>query len=66
MYRQCSLRRGTTRQVAWVPAEFARAGRYLRIRDEDGWLVEAVWGRGKGESLTSDGRGYQQYFGSLT
>ena len=45
-YNQCWLVRGNARQMAWIPAKFAVAGRYLRLTDagvsEDGWKVVGV------------------------
>ncbi len=63
-YRQCSLSKGTAQQVAFIPAEFARAGKYLRIGDENGWHVDAVYSVASGV-LVSDGRGCRELFGSL-
>lgn len=38
-YRQALLRRGSRERVCWVPSKLAKVGRYLRLLDEDGWLV---------------------------
>ena len=65
MFRQCLLRRGATSQTVWIPEVFAKAGRYVRIKDVDGWLVRAVYGRSDGAYLTTDERGYHSEFGSL-
>jgi hypothetical protein len=40
--RQCQLRRGTTYKTAWIPAQFAKVGNWIRLLDEDGWRVESV------------------------
>lgn len=46
MYRQCTLQRGTTQQVAWIPEGFAKIGSVLKITErgviEDGWEVRSV------------------------
>ena len=45
-YHQCWLVRGPARQMAWIPAKFAVAGRYLKLTEdgvmEDGWRVAGV------------------------
>ena len=41
-YRQCNLRRGMTKQVAWIEESLAQLGKYLCIQGEDGWRVERV------------------------
>lgn len=65
--KQCLLRRGATRQVAWLPMEFATAGRYIRLKDEDGWLVVSVHGTLSPYLLTTtDGRDMRRLFESLT
>ena len=43
-YKQCTLRRGTVQQVAWIPSKFAVVGKFLRVRDENGWQVTEVGG----------------------
>ena len=41
-YRQCSMVKGTAGQVAWIPENFAVAGSYVMLGDDDGWMVESV------------------------
>jgi hypothetical protein len=41
-YTQCRLRRGRTEQIAWIPSEFAKKNRFLRIKDQNGWRVIGV------------------------
>ena len=42
-YRHCLLRKGVTQQMAWIPEPFAKVGKYLRIGESHGWLVDAVY-----------------------
>ena len=37
--KQVELAKGPRRQVCWIPDEFAKKGRALRILGEDGWTV---------------------------
>lgn len=45
-YCQCWLARGNSRQMAWIPEKFAKAGRFLRLTDagvsENGWQVIGI------------------------
>ena len=41
-FTQCRLRKGKTEQIAWIPSEFARKLRSLRINGENGWRVLGV------------------------
>ena len=45
MYRQCELKRGNTKMTSWIPEEFARVGKVLKLKDEDGWKVISVGDR---------------------
>ena len=58
LYRQCRLvkkiREGEQIQTSYLPAEFAREGRIVKLRDDeggwdDGWVIRVVGG-----SLTED------------
>ena len=41
-YKQCTMRKKNTIDVAWIPEKFAIVGKYLRIGDDNGWKVEIV------------------------
>lgn len=48
-YKQCLISRGSSRTVAYLPVRYAKVGKLLRIKQEDGsWLagfkVDEVWG----------------------
>jgi hypothetical protein len=54
LYRQCRLvkkvRDGEAIQTSYLPAEFAREGRVVKLREaDDGWVIRVVGG-----SLTED------------
>lgn len=42
--RQCLLRRGINFKVAWLPAAYAVKGNCLLLHDQNGWMVERVYG----------------------
>jgi len=42
-YTQCKLRKGSLNQVTWIPSKFAKVGKVLRLKNDDGWVVEEVW-----------------------
>ena len=42
MYVQTELCKRNIHQFAWIPAVFAKAGKYLRIGKDDGWRVVNV------------------------
>ena len=41
-YTQCRLRRGKTEQIAWIPSQFAKKLKSLRIKGEAGWRVLGI------------------------
>jgi hypothetical protein len=58
LYRQCRLvkkiREGESIQTSYIPAEFAKEGRIVKLREgdgswDDGWVIRIVGG-----SLTDD------------
>lgn len=63
-YRQCLMRRGHQRkQTSWIPEEFAKVGKVLRLKKQNGWEVLTVSDRRmSGEYLSAFER---QYFGSI-
>ena len=61
-YRQCTLTRGTTTQIAWIPEQFAKKDKYLRIGDENGWqVVEFGSHRLSGQYLMEHEREYMNH-----
>jgi hypothetical protein len=48
-YRQCCLERKGTRTTSWIPEEFAKVGKVLKLKEEDGWVVKSVGDRLDGE-----------------
>lgn len=65
---QCTLQRGDTTMVAWIPSQFAVAGEYVKIRTRgrwvDGWLVKAAHATKTTDdvrSLHSDHRAFRYY-----
>jgi len=43
-YTQCKLRRIATEQTAWIPSEFAKVGKLLKIKGVNGWRVISIGG----------------------
>lgn len=50
-YKQCTLQKGNTRQISWIPEKFSVVGKFLKLREpggwQDGWEVVFV-----GQALT--------------
>lgn len=42
IYRQCWLVRGPTHRTVWIPEKYAKKGKFIKIKDEDGWQVRSV------------------------
>lgn len=45
-YRQCRMIKqtesGRQDQVAWIPEKFAQKGKYVKLKDDNGWQVMSV------------------------
>lgn len=62
--RQCVLERkienGTINQISWIPEQFAKVGRFLKLLEKDvwenGWQVVSVGGRQSREERIERGR----------
>lgn len=39
---QCKLKKGDTYQTIWIPEKYAKVGKYLKLKDDDGWEVIIV------------------------
>jgi len=41
-FKQCQLTKGETSQVAFLYEEYAKLGKTLKLKDDDGWIVSRV------------------------
>lgn len=41
-HTQCTLIKGSQRYTCWLPSKYAIVNNYVKIKDEDGWLVFSV------------------------
>ena len=42
---QCKLKKGNTTQYSWIPEKFANKGKFVKLKDDDGWKVIEVYSR---------------------
>ncbi len=60
---QCWLRRGTARQMVWIPEKHAVVGRFLRLTEsgvsEDGWEVVSAGARQSEEAVRERSQDYK-------
>ena len=62
---QCLLRKGETKQVAWIPEKFAKRGKVVRLRDEDGWRVVETYTSKPPEFVREHERDHRTAFPSI-
>jgi hypothetical protein len=61
-YKQCTMKKGLGVQTAWIPEEFAKVGKYLRIEDDNGWeVISAGTHRMSGQYLVDHEREYLRH-----
>lgn len=41
-FRRCKLVREEDHDMSYIPEEFAEEGKVLKVRDQEGWVVEEV------------------------
>jgi len=74
IYKQCMLRKnngntGWTNQIAWIPDEFAKVGKYLELKKRDqenwdnSWKVISVGAELDSSALLAKGRSDSWYGG---
>ena len=39
---QCVLRKGDKHQISWIPEKYAKLGKFLKLKEDDGWEVIGV------------------------
>lgn len=48
LYQQCLLYKGNTAMVSWIPTEFAKKGKVVKLKVngewDDGWFVMSQFG----------------------
>jgi hypothetical protein len=64
-HTQCTLRRGSIVQHAWIPSEYAQTGKYVKLLDEDGWLVENTGAVSDSDYVKTHSYDYKTAFASL-
>jgi hypothetical protein len=50
MHAQCKLRRGQAVTYSWLPEKYAKKGKVLGLKNDDGeweegWVVDEVWAK---------------------
>ena len=38
-YCQCTLKKGKSNEVVWIPEKYAKKGKWLKIVNDNGWQV---------------------------
>jgi len=55
------LRKGTKERTSWIPERFAKQGKFLRLKDDDGWQVVAVYASAPEERVKAYERDYKRW-----
>jgi hypothetical protein len=59
-YNQCHLTRSHFHQIAYIPSKFAQVGRMLKLKDENGWVVQDVYSKYSENKVMADSRDYKE------
>ena len=60
-YKQCQLIKNNSICVTWLPEKFAKSGKIIKLKNEDGWKVQAVWGIDSEENVKARERQYERW-----
>jgi len=50
-HNQCKLKRGKWFTYSWIPSKFAKIGKIVKLRGEDGWEVIEVYGKSNSKEV---------------
>jgi hypothetical protein len=50
-YCQCTLRKGNREQITWIPEKFAKKGKFLKLKKDNGWEVIEVGHKANEETV---------------
>lgn len=42
-YKQVLMRKLNLMEISWIPEQFAKVGKFLKINDDNGWEVKKVY-----------------------
>ena len=59
-YRQCKLKKGNTETTSWIPEKFAKKGKFLKLKDDNGWEVISVGGMMDEKEVQDRSRDYKK------
>ena len=60
-YKQCLLKKGKKSQITWLPEKYAKKGKILKLKDENGWVVKEVWATDTEENVKAMERRHEKW-----
>jgi hypothetical protein len=42
---QCRLKKGDSFQVTWIPEKYAKKGKYIKLKEDNGWQVVEIYSK---------------------
>lgn len=58
-FRQCKLQKDNRVLVSWIPDKFAKIGKLLRLKEDDGWKVIEVYDSMSEDRVKAYSRAYK-------
>jgi len=59
-YCQCKMRKGSTEATSWIPEKFAKKGKYLKLKGDNGWQVISVGTAAEEKSVLARERDFKK------
>jgi len=53
-YKQCLMVKNGMYQISWLPERFAKTGKFLKLKEDDGWEVKEVYGPELDEAIVNE------------
>jgi hypothetical protein len=60
-HRQVRLKKNNTICQAWIPEKFAKKGKVIKLKNEDGWIVTDVYFRMESTLVNDNSQDYKSH-----
>jgi len=57
-HKQCKLQKGNAHTTCWIPENFAKMGKVLKIEEDPGWVVTFIGVRMESSKMMERSRDY--------
>lgn len=56
---QCKLKKGNKFQVSWIPEKYTKLGKFLKLKEDNGWEVIEIFAKKNSKEVDKRSRDYK-------